>query len=235
MARLPRLTLAGYPHLVLQRGNNRQPIFLGDEDRERFLELLRSYARQYRVAIHAYVLMPNHVHLLATPETSDGVPPMMQALGRHYVRYFNRRHARSGTLWEGRFRSALIEPDPYLLAAMAYIERNPVRAGLVAAPTDYRWSSHAHHVGQRSDPLVRPHALYWALGDTPFARERAYAQWASEALGAELHAQLARSAHSGWALGSAKFVAALGQATARRVSPGRPGRPMKRADSTPDS
>jgi putative transposase len=129
MARLPRLTLPGYPHHVIQRGNNRQPIFASAADYQALLELLRDNAQKFSVAIHAYVLMSNHFHLLATPQTADGLPLMMQAVGRSYVRTFNNAQGRTGTLWEGRYRSTLIQTERYLLACMAYIDLNPVRAG----------------------------------------------------------------------------------------------------------
>lgn len=228
MARLPRLTVPGYPHHIIQRGNNRQPILVDDADRERLLAELRQHAGAQQVAVHSYVLMDNHLHLLATPATADGVPRMMQGLGRAYVRWFNRRHGRSGTLWEGRYRSTLIEAERYLLACMVYIDLNPVRAGMVAAPADYPWSSHAHCVGLRVDPLVTPHPLYWALGNTPFAREHAYAQLVQSGLAPDQQARLASAAHSGWALGEADFVTELQRRTARRVSRVAVGRPRKR-------
>ena len=131
MARLPRLSLAGHPHHVIQRGNDRQAIVRDDQDRERLLALWVEHSRAFKVAVHAYVLMDNHFHLLLTPETAEGLPQMMQAVGRAYVRYFNLRHHRTGTLWEGRYRSSLIESERYLLACMGYIDLNPVRAGMV--------------------------------------------------------------------------------------------------------
>ena len=137
MARLPRLTVAGYPHHVIQRGNNRQPIVKTDADREVLLDLLGENAKKHQVAINAYVLMDNHFHLLLTPETGEGVPLMMQAVGRRYVRYFNDLHQRTGTLWEGRYKSTLIQTDRYLLACMAYLDLNPVRAGMVNDPKQY--------------------------------------------------------------------------------------------------
>lgn len=164
MARLPRLTLPGYPHHIIQRGNNRQMIFADTQDFATMMALLAENAHKFAVAVHAYVLMDNHFHLLATPATAEALPLMMQAVGRSYVRYFNQRHARSGTLWEGRYRSTLIETERYLLACMVYIDLNPVRAGMVAQPGAWQWSSHAHYLGQRIDKLVTPHALYghWA-------------------------------------------------------------------------
>ena len=225
MARLPRLTVAGYPHHIILRGNNRQTIFRDNDDYQRMLRTLRDFSAECKVALHAYVLMSNHIHLLLTPETNDGVPRMMQALGRSYVRYFNIRHGRTGTLWEGRYRSSLIEAERYLLACMVYIDLNPVRAGMVSAPGDYAWSSHAHYVGLRSDPLVTPHPFFWEMGNTPFAREAAYANLVKAGQSLEQREKLTNAAHSGWALGGGRFVADLQSRTSRRVTPGRAGRP----------
>ena len=229
MARLPRLTLAGYPHHIIQRGNDRQSIVRDDQDRLRLLDLWAEHARTFKVAIHAWVIMDNHFHLLATPETQEGLPQMMQAVGRAYVRYFNLRHQRTGTLWEGRYRSNLIESERYLLACMVYIDLNPVRAGMVAQPEDFRWSSHRHCIGQASDKLVTPHALFWALGNTPFAREAAYAELVRQGLAQRDKDDLTRTALSGWALGSEAFVGSLQEGTTRRLSPGRAGRPFKKS------
>ena len=225
MARLPRLALAGYPHHLIQRGNNRQPIFLDREDFQRMLVLLDESARKFQIALHAYVLMDNHFHLLATPQTQDGLPLFMQAVGRSYVRYFNQRHGRTGTLWEGRYRSTLIETERYLLACMVYIDLNPVRAGMVAQPGAWQWSSHAHYLGQRIDKLVTPHALYWALGNTPFAREAAYAGLVQAGIGCGDQAALTDAALSGWALRDTEFVAELQKKSPRRVTKARAGRP----------
>ena len=226
MARLARLTLQGYLHHTLQRGNNRQPIFVDDEDRVFLLALIADNAKKHQVDVHAYVLMPNHFHLLATPATADGVPLMMQAVGRRYVQYFNRRHGRTGTLWEGRYRSAVLDHRAYLLVCMAYLELNPVRNGVVATPADYPWSSYANNVGQRADPVVRPHPLYWSLGNTPFAREAAYAAMVQSGVGVSEQTALTASVVGGWALGDADFLRRLKTLTVRRVEPGLPGRPL---------
>ena len=228
MARLPRLTLAGYPHHVIQRGNNRQPIFIDVEDRQRMLDLLGEYSARHKVAIHSYVLMGNHLHLLATPDTVDGLPLMMQAVGRRYVQIFNKRHARTGTLWEGRYRATLIQDDAYLLTCMAYIDLNPVRAGLVAKAIDYRWSSHGHYVGAHVDPLVTPHALLWQLGNTPFAREAAYSERVAAGLDAAQQATLTDSVLKGWALGHPEFIHQVQQKTARRITRAKAGRPTSK-------
>ena len=225
MARLPRLTLPGYPHHVIQRGNNRQAIFATAADYQALLGLLADNAQKFGVAIHAYVLMSNHFHLLATPQTADGLPQMMQAVGRSYVRFFNNAQGRTGTLWEGRYRSTIVQSERYLLACMVYIDLNPVRAGMVAQPGDYPWSSYAHSMGRRNDPLVTPHALFWSLGNTPFAREAAYGELVRAGIVGADQAQIGQSVHAGWALGEADFIAALQQRTQRRVAKGKAGRP----------
>jgi putative transposase len=229
MARQPRLTVAGYPHHVIQRGNDRQAIVRDDADRDRLLALWQEHALTFKVAIHAYVIMDNHFHLLLTPEANEGLPQMMQAVGRAYVRYFNLRHHRTGTLWEGRYRSNLIETERYLLACMVYIDLNPVRAGMVVQPVDFKWSSHRHCIGQVNDPWLKPHALFWGLGNTPFAREAAYVELVQTGLVQRDQDQLTQSALSGWALGSADFVGGLQQNTSRRLVPGKAGRPFKKS------
>ena len=229
MARLPRLTLPGHPHHVIQRGNNRQAIFASTADYQTMLDLLDENARKFNVAVHAYVLMGNHFHLLATPETADGLPQMMQAVGRRYVRYFNDKQKRTGTLWEGRYKSTLIQTERYLLACMAYIDLNPVRADMVAQAKDYPWSSHAHYVGTRIDKLLTPHALVWALGNTPFAREAAYAELVQAGVSAAQQQSLTDSALRGWALGGPEFVENLQKKTTRRVTKSTAGRPVSAA------
>jgi putative transposase len=228
MARLPRLTLPGYPHHIIQRGNNRQPIFASAADYQTLIDLLDENAKKFDVAIHAYVLMSNHFHLLATPTTAEGLPQMMQAVGRRYVRYFNDIQHRTGTLWEGRYKSTLIQTDRYLLACMAYIDLNPVRAGLVPGPQDYPWSSYVHYTGQRIDKLITPHPLVWELGNTPFAREAAYAQLVQSGISPVQQAALTEATLSGWALGEPDFVADLQKRTQRRVSKSAAGRPFSK-------
>jgi putative transposase len=183
-------------------------------------------AKKFDVAVHAYVLMSNHFHLLLTPETQDGLPQMMQAVGRRYVRYFNTAQGRTGTLWEGRYKSTLIQTDRYLMACMAYIDLNPVRAGLVAQARDYPWSSHAHYIGQKTDRLITPHALYWGLGNTPFSREAAYAELVNAGLSMDQQQMLTKATLSGWALGEPDFVNDLQKKTERRVSKVGAGRPV---------
>ncbi|MCV0439946.1 MAG: transposase [Hydrogenophaga sp.] len=225
MARLARLTVPGYPHHVIQRGNNRQDIVRSDADREMLLDLLSENARKHRVAFNAYVLMDNHFHLLLTPDTADGVPAMMQAVGRRYVRYFNDLHHRTGTLWEGRYRSTLIQTERYLLACMVYMDLNPVRAGMVNDPKHHRWSSYHHYSGQSPDRRITPHPMYWSLGNTPFAREAAYTEMVRSGLPVEQIGTITDGTLHGWAMGDEAFVAELQKRTPRRITRGRPGRP----------
>ena len=190
------------------------------------LALLEAHSKREGVAIHAYVLMPNHLHLLATPETATALPMMMQAVGRRYVQTFNRRHARTGTLWEGRYRATVIDARAYLLPCMAYLDLNPVRAGLVARAADYPWSSHGHYVGQRQDPLITIPAGIWTLGNTPFAREVAYADQVQQRLGTSPQ-PLTEALLKGWALGADDFIGQLQKHTQRRVTRAKAGRPRR--------
>jgi len=226
MARLPRLTLPGYPHHIILRGNNRQSIFEDASDQQRMLDLLQTHSQAQSVEVHAYVLMGNHLHLLVTPQADKALPLMMQAVGRSYVLSFNKRHGRTGTLWEGRYRSTLIQTERYFLACMAYIDLNPVRAGLVEQAADFAWSSHGHYTGIRQDPWLTPHALYWALGNTPFAREAAYAALVQAGIQPKQQQALTDATMSGWALGEESFVAGLQQLTPRRVRKTAAGRPV---------
>jgi putative transposase len=227
MARLARVSVPGYPYHVIQRGNNRQRIFTSDGDRETMRELLDENARRFDVAIHAYVLMDNHFHLLLTPNADDSLPKMMQAVGRTYVRYFNDVHKRSGTLWEGRYKSALVQTERYLLACMVYLDLNPVRAGLVSRPQDYPWSSYAHYAGIRNDRRVTPHALVWGLGNTPFDRESRYRELVQSGVTERQRMVLGQAVTNGWVVGDSEFVAGLQQRVERRLTRSSPGRPPK--------
>jgi putative transposase len=225
MARLPRLTVPGHLHHVIQRGNNGQVVFADATDHELLLALIDEHARKHRVALHAYVLMGNHFHLLATPETDEGIPQLMQSVGRRYVRKFNVRHGRTGTLWEGRYRSTVIQPEPYLLPCMVYMDLNPVRAGIVAEPGDYPWSSYRHYTGGHADKLITPHSLYWQLGNTPFARDEAYTALVHAGITDAQKRALTESAMRGWALGDSSYLTRLQGLTNRRVARATAGRP----------
>ena len=227
MARLNRLAIPGHPHHLCQRGNNNQLICLTDADRHCLLALVSDSARRFSVAVHAYVVMPTHFHLLATPNSADGLPQMMQAIGRRYVRYFNDAHGRSGTLWNGRYRANVLQAEQHLLECMAYLDLNPVRSGLVEAPEQYPWSSHRHYLGLVSDGLVTPHPLIWSLGNTPFAREARYAEMVRAGLSAGSQQALTDAMLGGWALGDSHFVAKLQTLTGRRLMKSTPGRPSK--------
>ena len=227
MARQSRLILPNQPHHVIQRGNDRQLIFREPEDYQRFLGWLKEASRFYSVAIHAYVLMPDHLHLLATPSDANGLALMMQKIGRLYVPWFNNKYQRYGSLFQGRFRTSLVDTDAYLLACSRYIELNPVRANLVANPVDYPWSSYAHHAGVRPDPVVSDHSLYWALGNTPFQREAAYMSMVEQGLSDEELAAISVAVLKGWPLGSDAFKAELERKTKRQVLPAKRGRPAK--------
>ncbi len=225
MARLPRLKLAHHVHHIIHRGNNRQVVFADDQDYERMHALLVEAALKHKVSVHAYVLMPTHFHLLATPAADGALPLLMQAIGRSYVRWFNARHGRTGTLWEGRYRSTVIEPELYLLDCMAHIESHPQRHDLAARASDWAWSSNSHHLGLRHDRLVSSHALFWSLGNTPFAREAVYAQRLEAGLNVATAQVVSASALHGWALGGPDFVSALELRTGRRATRASAGRP----------
>jgi putative transposase len=227
MARLPRLTLPGHLHHIIQRGNNGQVVFGDAADHELLLALMDEHARKHRVALHAYVLMGNHFHLLATPETDEGISQLMQSVGRRYVRNYNLRHGRTGTLWEGRYRSTLIQPERYLLPCMVYLDLNPVRDGIVGEPGEYQWSSYGHYAGRHADKLITPHPLYWQLGNTPFARDEAYAALVRVGISEQQKRVLTDAALRGWALGEAPYLAELQRLTKRRVARARAGRPRK--------
>ena len=227
MARQPRLVLPDQPHHVLQRGNDNQPIFRDDDDHRRFLEFLRESAKFYRVAIHAYVLMPNHVHLLATPADEDGLAAMMQKVGRLYVPWFNNKYGRSGTLFQGRFRTSVIDANAYFLACVRYIELNPQRNQLAFDPLEYPWSSYAHHAGVRPDPLITDHAKYWELGNTPFQREAAYIELAQQGMSGQELDTINAAVLKGAPLGSHQFKVELEHKTKRQILPAKRGRPFK--------
>ena len=201
MARLPRLYLPDVPQHIIQRGINRQACFISDKDFASYAYWLDQSARQYQVAIHAWVFMTNHVHILATPQTEQGVSRMMQATGRHYVRYFNHSYGRTGTLWEGRFKSCLVDVEDYLLACHRYIELNPVRAGMVAVPEDYTWSSYKANGFGKQMRLWTPHRVYLELGVTMRERAVAYRGLFAARVDESLVRQIRKATNRGMILG----------------------------------
>jgi putative transposase len=227
MARLPRLIVPHQPHHVIQTGLNNQDVFLDAEDYQTFLGWLRTAAKTYKVAVNAYCLMPNHVHLLVTPSDDNGLGQMMQWIGRYYVPYFNQKYVRSGTLWNGRYKTSLIDADVYFMLCSRYIEFNPVRNGMVSRAEDYPWSSYCHHAGIRPDGLVTDHAKVWELGNTPFQREAAYSALSEPPLTPEEITLISKALLKGWPLGSQQFQTALEKKVKRQVLPAKRGRPFK--------
>ena len=221
MARLRRFAMPGQPLHVIQRGNNRVPTFSDPADYDRFRNDLVVACARHRCVVHAYVLMTNHFHLLMTGLSAGAVSKAMQSLGRRYVGYFNRRHHRTGTLWEGRFRSMPIHTERYLFTCYRYIEQNPVRAGMVAQPERYPWSSfHANALG-RPDSIVTPHDQYLALGTGALARIAAYRAICAVPFDATTLEHVRASIRGGWALGDTRFCEQLTTVTGRRASPRR--------------
>lgn len=229
MPRRPRLIVPGVPLHIIQRGNNRSVCFFADEDYHLYLDILAERAEVHGCAVHAWCLMTNHVHLLVTPTTEEGAAQMMKGLGQRYVQHVNRTCRRTGTLWEGRFRSCLLDADAYVLACARYIELNPVRAGMVEHPAEYRWSSYRANAQEEADTLVTPHALYQALGATAAERAAAYRALFQDVLPAELVEQIRAATNGNFALGHPRFQAEIAAALGRRVVPGKPGRPVAEA------
>jgi len=179
MARQARTIIPGQAMHVMVRGNNRETLFFNDADRRIYLDWLREAAKQFGSAVHAFALMPNHVHLLMTPQNADSLAKTMQSIGRRYAQYFNQQHHRSGTIWEGRYRSSLIDPD-YFLRCQRYIELNPVRAGFESSPQDSTWTSFTSHIGGNAEPWLVDHQHFWKLGNTPFERQMTWAGFVKE-------------------------------------------------------
>ncbi|HXM80347.1 MAG TPA: transposase [Burkholderiales bacterium] len=214
---------------VIQRGNNRSACFVTDSDRLLYLLHLRELSKKFSCAVHAYCLMPNHVHLLLTPGDAQACAALMRELGQRYVQYFNRRYKRTGTLWEGRFRSCVTESASYVLACYRYIELNPVRACIVGRPDDYLWSSFRANSGERSESLVSPHPEYLALGTHTTARSAAYIGLFANPLEPSLLDGIRNATNGGYPLGSESFKSALLASLGQKVEPARPGRPRKEA------
>ena len=228
MPRRPRTDLAGFPLHLIQRGNNRAACFMSDGDRSAYLQWLGRYACEYGIALHAWVLMDNHVHLLLTPPAPECASRLMQALGRRYVRYFNHRYQRSGTLWEGRFRACAVHADAYLLTCMRYIELNPVRAGMTGAPGVHRWSSYRSNALGLADSLLTEHPLYTGLGASPAGRQHAYRNLFRERLEDASLACIRTATASGHLLASQGFRKEIEAARGVRLGPAAIGRPRKR-------
>ncbi|MBL8385887.1 MAG: transposase [Burkholderiales bacterium] len=225
MARLARLAVAGQVHHVVQRGANGHAIFRDSADFERMRGLIGTHARANGVAVHSYLMLEDRFHLLVTPVAASGLSRLMQDVGRSYVRYFNDRYQRTGSLWQGRYQTTVIESERYLFSCMTYIEQEPVRLGLVDEPGAYPWSSYRHNVGLQVDQIISEHSLFWALGNTPFAREAAYRDLVEAGISSADHRAIVEATQKGWALGLTS--PALDAAAARRLHPLRRGRPRK--------
>ncbi|WP_323011830.1 transposase [Castellaniella sp.] len=230
MARLPRYVIPGQPQHIIQRGNNKQVIFVAKEDYEYFRDVLVLAAQEYDLAIHAYVWMINHVHLLATPGQVGSISKVFQSAGRRYVRYFNDKYGRSGTLWEGRYRATVVDTEQYLLTLMRYIELNPVRAGMVALPGSYPWSSYAFNAWGGTGvntQWLKPHMQYMRLGRCDQSRRAAYRALFHEALSGQDLQVIRELTHKGWAIGSDRFKQQIMALTSRQTESKGLGRPKK--------
>lgn len=234
MARLPRLEIPGQPHLLIQRGHSGQAVFLDHEDRRAFRDDLQRAARDTQVAIHAYALGACEVSLVATPANPGALGRMVQRIGRRYVMAFNARYSRSGTLWEGRFRGTVIEPERYLLTSLRLVENGPVGEQLVSHAREWEWSSAAHHLGRTVDGLVSEHPLFWSLGNTPFERDLRYGELLETPIDPAEQAALRAAALHGWVMGGPAFVANVARQTDRPLQPRPRGRPRKPAPGAPD-
>ena len=231
MARLRRIVLPGHPHVVIHRGNSGQAVFVDALDMECYLASLRECARAAGVAVHAYGLHPTEVRLLVTPDSQAGLATMMQAIGRRYVRVFNRRHRRTGTPWEGRFRSTVVEAAGHFVACLRFVECGVEPAASVPEATGSGesglWSSAGHHLNGRTDASLTEHPAFWALGNTPFERESAYRRVTAQPQDPQQMAAILLAALNGWVLGSDSFADNAGALAGRRPRQATPGRPRK--------
>ena len=227
MPRRPRIHLDGVPLHIVQRGHNRQPCFFAIADYLAYLEWLGEAARKSGCQVHAYALMTNHVHLLVTPGDAQSVSCMMVALGRRYVPYVNAVYQRSGTLWEGRYKSSLVQTDVYLLACMRYIELNPVRAAMCPDPADYRWTSYRANALGEAQSWLTPHPLYASLGNDELSRLAAYRTLFDQVMPQEIVDDIRLALNQTQPLGNHRFLDAIEQATGQRREPKPRGRPRK--------
>jgi putative transposase len=227
MARLARLVIPHQAHHITQAGIDGKTIFIDAQDYQAFLHWLKNAAQQYAVQIHAYSLLPDRLHLLATPSDELGLGKMMQWLGRYYVPYYNQKYQRSGLLWQGRFKATVLEASEFLLPCSLLIDEMPVRLGICYDAKDYLWSSCRHQLGLHTDQLISEHSMYWNLGNTPFQREAAYRHLLELGLSSRHFQQINAATQKSWLLGSDEYKTQMAQLTSRRVEPVRRGRPRK--------
>ncbi len=227
MPRRARIIIAGVPVHLIQRGNNRQTCFFDEQDCKNYLKWLAEYSQESECAIHAYVLMTNHVHLLLTPEKESSAAKLMKRLGQRYTQYINRIYQRSGTLWEGRFRSCIVQDEKYALVCQRYIELNPVRAQMVSHPGDYLWSSYRTKTEDQNNQVVIPHESYLTLGSSVENRQKNYRMLLERHLDFEITNKVRHATNGNYALGDEKFTKEIEKVLGRRVTPGKAGRPRK--------
>ena len=235
MPRKPRFIIPGIPVHVVQRGHNRSAVFFEDEDYLAYVGWLKQAASRYSCHVHAYVLMTNHIHILATPEDNEGITRMMQYIGRCYVPYINNKYDRSGSLWEGRYKASLVQEEAYLLRCMRYIELNPVRAGMVSRPGDYIWSSHHSNAydGEEREGFLSRHAIYQELADDEALRQAAYlalfesVESVESVESDEALKQINACWQTGVPLGDSRFKAEVESILGRKVGHSRRGRPSQ--------
>jgi putative transposase len=225
MPRKPRFYLPGIPVHLVQRGHNRDPVFFEEEDYRTYLSKAGEAAQKYRCAIHAYVLMTNHIHLLLTPEDAEGPARFMQYVGRHYVPFINHKYGKSGSIWEGRYKASLVDEDNYLLTCMRYIELNPVRANMVDHPAAYTWSSYRHNGYGEHNRLLQSHSLYLALGRTRKGRQEAYEALFHAHIEPGMLKELRSAVHTGTPLGNDAFRSKVERTLGCKVGQPRRGRP----------
>ena len=227
MPRQPRLVIAGYPHHLILRGNNRNAIFYNDKDKRFFIKCLKDAKEKTKSRIYAYCLMNNHVHLIVEPSTEDGLGNMMQSVGRKYVQYINRAYKRTGTLWEGRFKSSLISKDEYLLTCSKYIELNPVRAKIADNPQEYYWSSFGAKISGKKDGLLDEDPLYKSLGDTADQRRQNYNRMFVDVISNDKLDMVRLATQKGGVIGNSGFIAKISSLSGKRMVLKARGRPRK--------
>ncbi len=219
MARLPRYQISGQPQHVIQRGNNREIIFVTEKDYHYYLQKLFDGCRKFNCELHAYVLMTNHVHLLMTPASENGISKVMQYIGRYYVQYFNFQYQRTGTLWEGRYKATLLDSENYLLTCSRYIELNPIRAKMVKKPGDYPWSSFHYNALGKEDKLLTPHPIYQNLGSDSSQRQANYFALFDHQIPKQTLEEIRNATNKAWVLGNDRFKEKIETLLGRQVQP----------------